>query len=110
MGLIHRLALVAIALRVLTLTGSQVAPPTTAPAPADIDALVTRFVTRAEQYEKVFLNLTAEEKRIVEIFDQTGRLDKRREIVSDLVVYQSRDSEKEKTEYRDVRSVDGKPI
>jgi hypothetical protein len=80
-----------------------------APPQADIDALVTRYVTKAEEYQRVFLNLTAEETRVVGIFDQSGRLGERREIVSDLVVYQSRDSAGA-TEYRDVGSVDGKPI
>lgn len=80
-----------------------------APPQADIDALVTRYLTKAEEYQKAFLNLTAEETRVVETFDQSGRLDKRREIVSDLVVYQARNSA-DATEYRDVGSVDGKPI
>lgn len=80
-----------------------------APPQADIDALITRYLTKAEEYQKAFLNLTAEETRVVETFDQSGRLDKRREIVSDLVVYQARNSA-DATEYRDVGSVDGKPI
>jgi hypothetical protein len=81
-----------------------------APPQADIDLLVAHFLTTAEKYQKTFLNLATEETRLVEIFDQSGRLDKRREIVSDLVVYEpSRDSSKT-TEYRDVSSVDGKPI
>ena len=82
-----------------------------APPQADIDVLVTRYQATAEEYHKVFLNLTAEETRLVEVFDQSGRLGKRREIVSDLVVYQPpQDSNGKTTEYRDVRSVDGKPI
>jgi len=103
--------LVVITLSVITGAGSQErAASLVTPLQADIDVLVTHFVTTAEKYQKVFLNLTAEETRLVEIFDQSGRLDKRREIVSDLVVYEpSRDSA-ETTEYRDVRSVDGKPI
>ena len=79
-----------------------------APPQADIDALVTRY-HKGRGVPKAFLNLTAEETRVVETFDQSGRLDKRREIVSDLVVYQARNSA-DATEYRDVGSVDGKPI
>jgi len=82
-----------------------------APPQAEIDGLLTRFVTTAEEYKKLFLNLTAEETRLMETFDQSARLDKRREIVSDLVVYQPpHDPDGKTTEYRDVRSVDGKPI
>lgn len=79
------------------------------PAPADIDALVTRFVKTSGDYQKAFLNLVAEETKVAENFDQSGGLVKRREIVSDLVVYRSHDS-KDTAEYRDVLSVDGKPV
>jgi hypothetical protein len=79
------------------------------PDPADIDALVTRFVKTSDEYQKVFLNLVAEETKVAENFDQSGRLKRRREIVSDLVVYRSHDA-KDTAEYRDVLSVDGKPV
>lgn len=73
--------------------------------------MVARYVRTADDYEKILLNLTVEETRLVEVFDESGRLDKRREIVSNLVIYQpQRGSAAEKTEYRDVHSVDGKPI
>ena len=127
------------ALVVITLSRTSGAgwqePASPAPSQADTDALVTRFLAAGEEYQKTFLNLTAEETRLVEIFDQTGRVEKRREIVSDLVIYQPpRDSgsegddssgggspakggkqarlstDDETTEYRDVRSVDGKLI
>ena len=112
-------ALVVITLSLTTAAGpKQTAASVIAPPQADVDALVTRFVTAADEYHKVFLNLTAVETRLIEIFDQSGGVDKRREIISDLVVYQPpRDPGDPEvlpwqatTEYRDVRSVDGKAI
>lgn len=75
----------------------------------DVDQLVTRFLATAEEYEKTFRNLVAEETKIIEVYQGSGRVEKRRHIVSDLLVYRSSRDESDATvEYRDVRSVDGK--
>jgi hypothetical protein len=77
----------------------------------DVESLVTRYITSAEQYQKTLQNLTAPETKTLELFRPSGELDKRREIVSDLVVYRaSRDGKDVVTEYRDVRAVDGKLV
>jgi hypothetical protein len=77
----------------------------------DVESLVTRYVAATEQYLKTFQNLTAEETKTLELYRPSGDLDKRREIISDLLVYRSsRDGKEVSTEYRDVRSVDGKPV
>jgi hypothetical protein len=82
-----------------------------APTPAEVDQWIARYKTTGEEYAKVFLNLVAEETKVIENFDSSGRLNKRREIVSDLLVHQSsRNSGGQTAEYRDVRSVDGKPV
>jgi hypothetical protein len=82
-----------------------------AQTPAEVDQWITRYKATGAEYSKVFLNLVADETKVIEIFDSSGRLDKRREIVSDLLVYQSSRSSGEQTaELRDVRSVDGKPV
>ena len=77
--------------------------------PGDLDGLITRVASAAKQYAMVFHDLVAEETMLLEVFDQSGRVTKRREISSDLVVYTSRDST-DTAEYRDVRAVDGKPV
>ncbi len=67
----------------------------------------------SEEYMKAFRNLTAEETKIIEVFRASGEIEKRREIVSDLLVYQSqspRDGKTVATEYRDVRQVNGKAV
>jgi hypothetical protein len=85
------------------------APATTAPAPAELEGMLTRLASGAKEYQKVFANLIADETKVVERFDESGRVDKRREIVSDLAVYTARGASGTE-EYRDVRSVDGKPV
>ena len=82
-----------------------------APTPAEIDQWIARYKATGAEYAKVFLNLVAEETKVIETFDSSGRLNKRREIVSDLLVYQSsRSSGGQTTELRDIRSVDGRPV
>lgn len=70
-----------------------------------------RSLAAREEYTKAFRNLTVEETKIIEVFRASGEIDKRREIVSDLLVYHSqssRDGKAVATEYRDVRLVNGK--
>ena len=79
--------------------------------PAEIDQWITRYKATGAEYSKVFLNLVAEETKVIETIDSSDRVKKRREIVADLLVWQSsRTSEGQTAEYRDVRSVDGKPV
>jgi hypothetical protein len=87
-----------------------VAQATGAPAPADFDAWVTHVATAEKEYERVFRNLVAEETKDEQLFDQSGAVKKQRKIVSDLLVYQSSHDVTERTEYLDVREVDGKPV
>ena len=76
----------------------------------EIERLVSRHIANARAYEAAFRNLTAEETKISEEFERDGRVKERRVTVSDLLVYQSPRSLAETTEYRDIRSVDGKLI
>lgn len=85
-------------------------PGTPAPSPESVERLVTRHVANARAYDAAFRNLTAEETKISEEFERDGRVKQRRVTISDLVVYQSQLDQLETTEYRDIRSVDGKPI
>jgi len=48
-----------------------------APAAADLVLTVTRFFETADQYARTFRNLTVEETRILEEFDESGRLKSR---------------------------------
>ena len=92
---------------VLALAVAQISA---APAPADFDALLMRVANAEKEYEKVFRNLVAEETKDEQLFDQSGAIKKQRKIVSDLLVYQSSHDVTERTEYLDVREVDGKAV
>jgi hypothetical protein len=103
--------IVALGISALAAVGAAQGP--AAPATADLVLTVTRFFETAEQYARTFRNLTVEETRILEEFDESGRVKKRREIVADLVVYRPARSgagENDVREYRDARLVDGKAV
>jgi len=105
-----RFVAIAIGLSV-TLHAAAQGPGGAAPPSAEnLDRLVSRHVANARAYDAAFRNLTAEETKTSEEFARDGRLKQRRVIVSDLVVYQSPRDRLETTEYRDIQSVDGKPI
>jgi hypothetical protein len=72
--------------------------------------LITKYLTRADEYSATFKNLTTEETKYIEDFDADGKLKKQRTIVSELLVYQPMRGDSIPAEYRSVRSVDGKPL
>jgi hypothetical protein len=71
--------------------------------------LLDRAGARAREYMEKFKDLTAEETQRVEEFGAEG-LKRRREVVSDLIIYQSQLDSSVTAEYRNVRVVDGKPV
>ncbi len=79
---------------------------------AELKAFLNKASERSDEYNKTFKDLTAEETRTTEIFDKDGLLEKRRTIVSDLIIYQpaSHTENGSVTEYRHVREVDGKIV
>ena len=88
--------------------GDRQAP--VAPYAADLELTVNRFFETAAHYAETFQNLTVEETKVIEEFDQSGRVRKRREIVADLLVYRPARSNGGAAEYRDVRAVDGRAV
>jgi hypothetical protein len=76
----------------------------------DLYQLVSQFLGSAEEYERTFRDLVAEETKVIELYRASGMIEKRREIVSDLLVYRSPRGDGATTEYRDVKSVDGRPV
>ncbi|HEY0174648.1 MAG TPA: hypothetical protein VGB98_26765 [Pyrinomonadaceae bacterium] len=88
-------------------SGRQSAPPASdAAAPAE---LIGRAGARTREYRERFKDLTAEETQRVEEFGGEG-LKRRREVVSDLIIYQSQLDGSVAAEYRNVRMVDGKEV
>ncbi len=96
-------AIVGVLLAVNSLSGA-------AQTTVDVEQLVTRFLATTDEYEKTFQNLVAEETKTIEVFDNAGKMEKRRLMVSDLLVYRSPGDGRATTEYRDVKAVDGKVI
>lgn len=87
--------------------GRQSAPQASdAAAPAE---LISRAAARRREYMERFKDLTAEETQRVEEYGDEG-LKRRREVVSDLIIYQSQLDTSVMFEYRNVRAVDGKPV
>jgi hypothetical protein len=87
--------------------GQESAPPSSdAAATAE---LISRAAARRREYMEKFKDLTAEETQRVEEFGDEG-LKRRREVVSDLIIYQSQLDGSSMFEYRNVRSVDGKVV
>ena len=81
--------------------------------PASDDAataeLISRAAARVAEYTERFKDLTAEETQRVEEYGDEG-LKRRREVVSDLIIYQSQLDSSSMFEYRNVRLVDGKEV
>jgi hypothetical protein len=87
--------------------GRQSAPQASdAAAPPE---LIGKAGERKREYRERFKDLTAEETQRVEEYGPEG-LKRRREIVSDIIIYQSRIDGSSAAEYRNVRLVDGKEV
>jgi hypothetical protein len=81
-------------------------PASETPAPPE---LISRAAARVREYRERFKDLVAEETQRIEQYGAAG-LKRRREVVSDLIIYQSRIDSSVATEYRNVRLVDGKAV
>jgi hypothetical protein len=87
--------------------GQESAPPSSDDAATA--ELISRAAARIREYRERFKDLTAEETQRVEEFGAEG-LKRRREVVSDLIIYQSQLDSSVAAEYRNVRVVDGKEV
>jgi hypothetical protein len=65
---------------------------------------------RAEEYNAAFRDLATEEKRTSIVFKKSGEEAERREVICEFVVYQSRIDPTLGFEYRNAKSVNGKPL
>jgi hypothetical protein len=77
--------------------------------PAGLDAVLQQAEGQRAAYVAGFRNVTATETRVTEMFDDRGRVEKQRTLVSNLLVYQSRFDPAVLSEYRIPLTVDGKP-
>ncbi|MBO0858528.1 MAG: hypothetical protein J2P21_08705 [Chloracidobacterium sp.] len=78
---------------------------------AQLEALLDKAGELSDKYKTIFRDLTAEEKRVFELYDEkTGKIKRQRQTVSDLIVYASQDDPNRVNEYRNIREVDGKTV
>jgi hypothetical protein len=99
--------LVASACCSLTIANGQIAALSTAPETSEI---VRRAADQVMQYREEFRNLLAKEVRTFRIYDKKSSLKKQRVIVSNFLVYDLSTTKDQTTEFRNVISVDGKPV
>jgi len=84
-------------------------PTPAAPDAAQTAELLRKARIRRAEYREGFKDLTAEETQRIEEYGNEG-LKRRREVVSDLIIYQSQLNNSFMAEYRNVRAVDGKAV
>ncbi len=74
--------------------------------------LLTKILTMANEeahkYNRLFRDLSAEETRLSEQFNEKGEIKQKRKVVLDMVVYQSRLDEQMGYEYRNAKMIEGK--
>lgn len=75
-----------------------------------LNELLSLARKRAEEYNTVFRDLTTEEKRTSIKFKKSGEEAEHTEVVCEFVVYQSRIEPEIGFEYRNAKSVNGKPL
>ena len=104
--------LILLALLALTNTlqpfGQQPAGPHS--TPAELERLIRSAEMRINEYRDKFKDLTADEEQEIEEYDADGKVKRQRRIVSDLIIYQSQLDPSSMSEYRNVRSVDGRAV
>ena len=75
-------------------------------APAGLDTVLQQAEGQRAAYVAAFRNVTATETRVTEVFDDRGRVEKQRTLVSNFLVYQSRFDPAVLSEYRIPLTVD----
>lgn len=93
------------------ISGTAYSQQTTSPTSdtISIEELIKKAALRRSEYIKAFKDLHAEETQKIEEYGDNG-VKRRREIVSDLIIYQSPLGNSSMFEYRNIRVVDGKAV
>ncbi len=75
-----------------------------------IEEIITNASQQATNYSEAFKNLLAEEVKLFETFDKTGKSKIKRTVGSTFIVYGLQNVEGQIVEFRNVTAVDGKPV
>ncbi len=76
----------------------------------ELQNLLAKATEKTSEYSDIFKNLTAEETKTFEIFDENGNLKNQKKVLSDLIVYEPENNKGSIGEFHNVRSVDGKKV
>lgn len=75
-----------------------------------LEEILAKTETQTKRYSETFKNLVAEENKIVRRYEK-GKIDKEQIVKSNLIIYDASGGQQTtSTEYRNILSIDGKPI
>jgi hypothetical protein len=77
---------------------------------SDLANVLQEATKRRQEYVALFKDLTAVETKTTELIDKNGKVDKKRTVISDFLVYSSPIKTSVVNEYRITREVDGKLV
>ena len=77
---------------------------------SELQAFLAEATEKTSEYSAIFKNLSVEETKTFEIFDETERLENQLTVLSDLIIYESETDKSNLGEFRNIREVDGKVI
>ncbi len=77
---------------------------------SELQTFLAKATEKTSEYSDVFKNLTAEEVKTFEIFDEEGNLKSQKKVLSDLIIYEPENNKGNIGEFHNVRSVDGKKV
>lgn len=80
------------------------------PATMSLNDLLDRADKETQKYVETFKNLLSEESKTIDIYDKNGGVKKTTSIKSTFIVYQLTKDQDRVIEFRNVLSVDGKPL
>ncbi len=75
-----------------------------------IEEIINNASQQATNYSEAFKNLLAEEVKVFETFDKNGKSKVKRTVGSTFIVYGLQNADSQIVEYRNVTTVDGKPV
>jgi hypothetical protein len=76
----------------------------------ELQSILTKAAEKTSEYSQVFKNLTVEETKTFETFDENGSLKSQKKIISDLIIYEPENNKDNFGEFRNIREVDGQKI
>lgn len=77
---------------------------------SELQTFLTKATEKTSEYSDIFKNLTVQETKTFETFDEKGNLKSQKKVLSDLIIYEPENNKGNLGEFRNVREVDGEKI